>query len=309
MLSALTGMFDKKKDTTNTNVISVRSPDELEQLNHVISKGPVAFVFVHADWCGHCQTYKPIWDELSNIPGRTANMAMIHHDMVEKSPILKDAKIPGYPSVLKVYPNKHIEVYKNETNESTNGMPNIRNLENMKTQILSAVTASVNSKNASNTKNNKVILSSNSNSNSNSNNKNVPNTKNNKVILSSNSNSNNSNKNSKSSKAILKNSKNVAIPVTNMRSNRNKNTKKRKSNVNINSSTVFPVSQVTKRNIRNGLPNMQGGSLFMALQQALKQMGPAALLAATTLALPPKKSRGSTKRLTRKSRNNKSRKN
>ena len=88
MLSALTGMFDKKKDTTNTNVISVRSPDELEQLNHVISKGPVAFVFVHADWCGHCQTYKPIWDELSNIPGRTANMAMIHHDMVEKSPIL-----------------------------------------------------------------------------------------------------------------------------------------------------------------------------------------------------------------------------
>lgn len=293
MLSALTGMFDKKKDTTSTNVISVRSPDELEELNDVISKGPVAYVFVHADWCGHCQTYKPIWNELSNIPGRTANMAMIHHDMVEKSPVLKDAKIPGYPSVLKVYPNKHIEVYKNETNESTNGMPNIRDLENMKKQILSTVTVTANNMNA---RNSRVILNSSSNSKNNNSNKG--------------SNSNNKSNNSRSNTAILKNSKNVAIPVTNMRSNRDKNTKKRRSNVNSNSSTVFPVSQVTKRNIRNGL--MQGGSLFMALQQALKQMGPTVLLATgagAVVTLPPKKSRGSTKRLTRKSRNNKSRKN
>jgi len=302
MLSALTSMFDKKKDTKSNNVISVRSPDELEELNDVISKGPVAYVFVHADWCGHCQTYKPIWDELSNIPGRTANMAMIHHDMVEKSPVLKDAKIPGYPSVLKVYPNKHIEAYKNETNESTNGMPNIRDLENMKKQILSAVTVTATASNT-NARNSMVVLNSNnsknsSNSNSNSNSKN-----------NSKSNSN-SNSNSKSNTAILKNSKNVAVPVTNMRSNRNKNTKKQKSNVNI--ATVFPVSQVTKRNISNGIQNMQGGSLVMALQQALQQMGPTVLLATgarAAVALPPKKSRGSTKRLTRKSRSNKIRKN
>lgn len=291
MLSALTGMFDKKKDTTSANVISVRSPDELEELNDVISKGPVAYVFVHADWCGHCQTYKPIWNELSNIPGRTANMAMIHHDMVEKSPVLKDAKIPGYPSVLKVYPNKHIEVYKNETNESTNGMPNIRDLENMKKQILSTVTVTASNMNS---RNSRVILNSN-----------IGNTGSN-----SNKGSNSNTGSNKSNTAILKNSKNVAVPVTNMRSNRNRNTKKQKSNVNINSSTVFPVSQVTKRNIRNGIQNMQGGSLFMALQQALQQMGPTVLLATgAAVILPPKKSRGSTKRLTRKSRSNKSRKN
>jgi thiol-disulfide isomerase/thioredoxin len=295
MLSALTSMFDKKKDTTSTNVISVRSPDELEELNDVISKGPVAYVFVHADWCGHCQTYKPIWDELSNIPGRTANMAMIHHDMVEKSPVLKDAKIPGYPSVLKVYPNKHIEAYKNETNESTNGMPNIRDLENMKKQILSAVTVTASNMNATNTRNSMVIMNTGNNS-SNSN------------KGSKGSKGSNSNKGSNKNMPILKNSKNVAVPVTNMRSNRNKNTKKHKSNVNI--ATVFPVSQVTKRNISNGIQNMQGGSLFMALQQALQQMGPTALLATgAAVALPPKKSRGSTKRLTRKSRSNKIRKN
>jgi len=136
------------------------------------------------------------------------------------------------------------------------------------------------------------------------------NARNSRVILNSNTGNKGNIGSNKSDTAILKNSKNVAVPVTNMRSNRNRNTKKQKSNVNINSSTVFPVSQVTKRNIRNGIKNMQGGSLFMALQQALQQMGPTVLLATgAAVILPPKKSRGSTKRLTRKSRSNKNRKN
>jgi hypothetical protein len=56
---------------------------------------------------------------------------------------------------------------------------------------------------------------------------------------------------------------------------------------------------------------MRGGSLFVALTQAVQQAGPAAalLLANAALPVPPKKSRGSTMRLTRKSKQSKSRKN
>jgi thiol-disulfide isomerase/thioredoxin len=134
MFKAISGLMGSKSNTkgNNSKNVSVRSPEEIEELEKVIHVGPVAFVFVHADWCGHCQTYKPIWEELEGAPGRKANMAMIHHDMVEKSPTLKKANIPGYPSVLKVYPNGKIEQY-----NGTNAMPNIRDKSTMLNQIIS----------------------------------------------------------------------------------------------------------------------------------------------------------------------------
>lgn len=111
--------------------VSVRSPEEIADLEKSIHVGPVTLVLVHADWCGPCQMYKPIWKELENVPGRKAKMAMIHHDMVEHSQMLKNANIPGYPSVLKVYPNGKIEEYK-----GTNSMPNIRDKDAMIKELL-----------------------------------------------------------------------------------------------------------------------------------------------------------------------------
>lgn len=141
MLKSITSMFNsnansnskKNKNTgeTKNGNVSVRSPDEIENLEQIIHTGPVVFVLVHADWCGHCQTYKPLWKELEETPGRTANMAMIHHDMVEQSPTLKEAEVPGYPSVLKVYPNGKIEKF-----SGTNAMPNIRNKDEMLREII-----------------------------------------------------------------------------------------------------------------------------------------------------------------------------
>jgi thiol-disulfide isomerase/thioredoxin len=132
-------MFSQKdkKPASNETEISVRSPDQVEQLENLVLSGPVTFILVHADWCGPCQRYKPQWKELSDIPGLKTNVAMIHHDMVEKSAMLKNAKIPGYPSVLKVFPNGHIETYKDDDNKSTNAMPNIRDSEIMKKELMS----------------------------------------------------------------------------------------------------------------------------------------------------------------------------
>ena len=109
MFSAIKGIFGKNSNNEHN---SVRSPDDISAFNGLVKKGPVTFVLVHADWCGPCQGYKPLWKKLESTPGRIANMAMVHHDMVENIPFLKKANIPGFPSVLKVFPDGTIEKYK-----------------------------------------------------------------------------------------------------------------------------------------------------------------------------------------------------
>lgn len=140
MFSSLTGLFGKNTPKANSEEkgnVSVRSPDDIKDLENLISVGPVTFVLVHADWCGPCQMYKPTWKELENVPGRTANMAMVHHDMVEHSSMLNKAKIPGYPTVLKVYPDGTVEKY----NGNTNAVPNIRDKVNMTKELTTPGTA------------------------------------------------------------------------------------------------------------------------------------------------------------------------
>ena len=329
MLSMFGSMFSKKNTPVTTSDakgvngnISVRSPEELEQLEKMIQGGPVTFVFVHADWCGHCQTYKPIWDELLNVPGRSANMGMIHHDMVEKSPILKSAKIPGYPTVLKVYANGHIENYKGSNNEMTNAVPNMRDTESMKKELLAMPVLNMTDlgqAKAANTSANSIIKS---------------------IVLKNHNaeplNVTKMNKGSAVNMLMRKNNKNSLkanlVESLDKILENNKQTlrdNKAKRNSNNNSKIqVYAVSQKTKRNMANRVPSlsvrniavaprmgelsigatkvlppMVGGSLFVALAQAVQQAGPAAtlLLANGLLRVPPKKSRGSTMRRTRKS--------
>jgi thiol-disulfide isomerase/thioredoxin len=132
MFSAIKGMFGKNnKNETN----SVRSPDDISTFNSLVKKGPKTVVLIHADWCGPCQNYKPMWKELESTPGRIANMAMVHHDMVEKIDLLKNAKIPGYPSVLKLFPDGRIEEYNDKSKKSTNSLPHMRDVGSMVTEL------------------------------------------------------------------------------------------------------------------------------------------------------------------------------
>jgi thiol-disulfide isomerase/thioredoxin len=330
-------MFQKKtqsEEELSQSNISVRSPEELEQLEKMIKVGPVTFIFVHADWCGHCQTYKPIWNELLNVPGRSANMGMIHHDIVEKSSILNKAKIPGYPTVLKVYPNGHIENYKGQNNEMTNAVPNMRDTESMKKELLSLPVINVtdlsqtNAAKKANTPADVMIKS---------------------FVLANRVNNKTDNKTNNITKMTKSNVVNTLLRKTNKKSLKSnllksldnilennkktlKDNKKKTKNNNNLLMTTYAVTQKTKRNIQNKAPSislgttavapkmneisigatrivppMRGGSLFVALTQAVQQAGPVAALLLANAALPvsPKKSHGSTMRLTRKSKNRK----
>jgi hypothetical protein len=221
-------------------------------------------------------------------------MAMVHHDMVENSPTLKKAKIPGYPSVLKVHSNGTIEEYKDE-NKKTNAMPNIRD----KTVMLKELSSP---KNTSSTLNlNKALRV-------------IPGTtrKLNVVNVTK----------LPTVRAVSPYSSPVPRQATltynklnNPRTSANLPVLK-----NRNTMKSFPASELTRRNLRNAavrvsnklkpsteerlsigasVPPMKGG-LYKALSYALMRAGPACTLFAASQMLPNKKVRGSTLRRTRK---------
>ena len=92
----------------------------------LLKEHPVVVILIHADWCGHCQTYKPLWEKYKAIPGRTIPMASINQIMLAKTP-LKEAKIDGFPSNV-VYSGRDgsFGSFKNDRGEETHSVPNAR---------------------------------------------------------------------------------------------------------------------------------------------------------------------------------------
>jgi thiol-disulfide isomerase/thioredoxin len=124
--------------------VDVRTPEAVPQLEGLIAAGPLTFVLVYADWCGHCHKFMPTWKKFEKTPGRTANIAKVHHDMLENVPTIKNAKIQGYPSVIRVEPSGKITDYKVPGSaETTNAMPNMRNESEMIREMKAAVPALV----------------------------------------------------------------------------------------------------------------------------------------------------------------------
>ncbi len=120
------------------NSVDVRSEADIPALNAMLGGGSTTFVLIWADYCGHCHRYMPTWDELQETPGRNANMAKVHYDMQEKIPAIKDAKIEGYPSVVKVLPSGKLEEYTVD-GEATNATPSMRDMEVMKRELTKKV--------------------------------------------------------------------------------------------------------------------------------------------------------------------------
>jgi thiol-disulfide isomerase/thioredoxin len=77
---------------------------------------------IYANWCGHCQTLKPVWAELKNLMRDDKNMTMIEieeSEMKDKIGKLqnickKNIDVDGFPTIVKICGKANPEYYKGE---------------------------------------------------------------------------------------------------------------------------------------------------------------------------------------------------
>lgn len=90
--------------------LNVTSAAQFGELRKILDKHPLVLVLVYADWCGHCQHFKPEWKNLAN--SRTRNMAMVsvRDDVFPKSPLNSLVTPEGFPTVAVVSKANNVAV-------------------------------------------------------------------------------------------------------------------------------------------------------------------------------------------------------
>jgi hypothetical protein len=84
--------------------MNITNSGQFGKLKGLMGKSPVILVFVYADWCGHCQHFKPDWKKLEMNKSRNMPMVSIRDDVFTKSPLNNMITPEGYPTVAVVSP-------------------------------------------------------------------------------------------------------------------------------------------------------------------------------------------------------------
>lgn len=146
--------------------LDVRSQSDISNFLQRITQGPHTIVMVYADWCGHCQTMKPIFDKASYTPNRNCQVVKVKDDMLADvnsslksyNSNVKPLEVQGYPTILAVDKNgntmseinavKDLSVMKSvmeippqNTNQKTSSQKPIINLSDMTEDTEDAVNA------------------------------------------------------------------------------------------------------------------------------------------------------------------------
>ncbi len=90
--------------------MNITSPSQFGKLRSLLGKSPVVLVFVYADWCGHCQTFKPDWKKLEVNKSRNMPMVAVRDDMLSQSPLNNMVTADGYPTVTVVSPATNVSI-------------------------------------------------------------------------------------------------------------------------------------------------------------------------------------------------------
>ena len=120
--------------------IDITNEQQLKELDKRIKMGPMTLVLVYADWCGHCQRFKPMMEQLEGCKDRSIQTARIRDDMFPKSSIA-NTKLEGYPSVLLVKESGEVASFKKPNGEVTNAIPNHTDMQQMTAIVKNVGTA------------------------------------------------------------------------------------------------------------------------------------------------------------------------
>jgi thiol-disulfide isomerase/thioredoxin len=117
--------------------VDITDAGNLNELDSRIAAGPLTLVLVYADWCGHCQRFKPMMSKLENEAGRSIQTARIRDDVFPQSS-LSGEKLSGYPSLMLVDKNGKSKMFKNAEGETTNTIPEYTDMNKMMTIVRNA---------------------------------------------------------------------------------------------------------------------------------------------------------------------------
>ena len=92
---------------TNDFLKAYRNPGTSDIPNSGKTKGDVAIMFFHVDWCPHCKTAKPVWDDISakykNEYVNDYKCKFLEYNLTEENEenkkITSDFNIEGYPTI------------------------------------------------------------------------------------------------------------------------------------------------------------------------------------------------------------------
>ena len=119
--------------------VDITSLSQLDELDKRISIGPVTLVMIYAPWCGHCERFKPMMDELEKSPGRSVQVARVRDNVLPQSAV---ANIPneGYPSLMLIKKDGTAATFLDKEGNKTNVIPEHTNMQKMETIIRNAGT-------------------------------------------------------------------------------------------------------------------------------------------------------------------------
>ena len=109
----------KKKTSKNTKATPVKKKENKTKKEKK-TKDESTIVLIYANWCPHCQTMKPEWNEMKNRLGMDIKTIEIEDSDFDKDMKIRDIEdnnlkgehieIMGYPTMFKVH-NGHTDYY------------------------------------------------------------------------------------------------------------------------------------------------------------------------------------------------------
>jgi thiol-disulfide isomerase/thioredoxin len=115
----------------NNDGVDVRSKADVAKLMDLLKKNKIVLILIYADWCGHCQTFKKeVWQPVAGMPNRKVPIASVNETALGETP-LASLRIDGYPSVTMMGRDMRAAEFQGENGDPTNAMPNARDLAAM----------------------------------------------------------------------------------------------------------------------------------------------------------------------------------
>ena len=97
------------------------SPSELQ--NNLGSSGEKRLILFYADWCPHCTSFKPVWEEVQTSTSSNKMLAIdVGDKSSESSQLMEEYNVSGFPTVILVEntdSGKKIEVYEGNRDKTS----------------------------------------------------------------------------------------------------------------------------------------------------------------------------------------------